>query len=101
MTRAGRAHAAEAPGWSWVSLLSEGRGWPLGHPPCTFSFFRTKGNTLSTPCGPPLPSALLVELTAPQLQLMGVEAGLQAVTGNWSGGRLEDRQPREGGSFSQ
>ena len=93
--------ALGAPGWSWVSLLSEGRGWLLGHPPCTFSFFQTKG----TPSAPSV--VLLSHLRCSwSSQLLSynswqVEAGLQAVTGNRSQGCLEDRQLREGGSFCQ
>ena len=96
-----RSRVAEAPGWSWVSLLSEGRGWLLGHPPCTFSFFQTKG----TPSAPSV--VLLSHLRCSwSSQLLSynswqVEAGLQAVTGNRSQGCLEDRQLREGGSFCQ
>lgn len=96
-----RSRVAEAPGWSWVSRLSEGRGWLLGHPPCTFSFFWTKGT-------PSAPSVVLLSYLrcSWSSQLLSynsrrVEAGLQAVTGNQSEGCLEDRQLREGGSFCQ
>lgn len=96
-----RSCVAEAPGWSWVSRLSEGRGWLLGHPPCTFSFFWTKRT-------PSAPSVVLLSYLrcSWSSQLLsynsrGVEAGLQAVTGNQSEGCLEDRQLREGGSFCQ